>query len=282
MRNALLLAAALAVVPLAPAPAPALAQQPSGTARPSVPKLVLSDEQKAELQQSLLRGRALAILDQSARLTSADMLTRIPDPAGAGIAGWVALPEGSGVTVTYYAPADEGYEAVYKAQVLSGRVTSPQVYAPGSRPPLVGSAARMAAARQAAEGVENERCGGPSFNLLVLPPEGDGPVLVYQMSPRMEAAKVPAAGHYRIAVAADGTVGETVPLGGPCADLDLPPVPAGQRPRPVTVNARSATLPNELHVFLSLWTGRPIVVATGTGPVRLWGVTGQGVGELQQ
>jgi hypothetical protein len=48
------------------------------------------------------------------------------------------------------------------------------------------------------------------------------------------------------------------------------------------VNAREALLPNELHVFLSLWTQRPVAVATGTEQVRLWGVTGTGIAELPQ
>lgn len=276
MRKPFLLAAALALLPITPVIAQ---QQP---APPAAPKLELTAEQRAELQQAITRGRVLAVLDQVARLTSADMLTRLPNAGDAGIVGWVALPEGNGVTVTYYAREGDGFAAVYRAQVLGRRVTAPQVFAPGSRPALTGPAARMAAARAAAEAVESVRCGGPAFNLLVLPPEGDGPVLVYQMSPRMSADKVPAAGHYRISVAADGSIAQTTPLAGECADLALPPVPRGERPRPVVVNARNALLPNELHVFLSLWSGRPVVVATGTDAVRLWGVTAEGIGELQQ
>jgi hypothetical protein len=97
----------------------------------------------------------------------------------------------------------------------------------------------------------------------------------------MALNKVPAAGHYRISVAADGTLGRATPLAGECVELTLPPVRRGQRPRPVEVNAGNLTLPNELHVFLAAWTGRPIVVAT-TGSVRRWGVTPQGISELRQ
>jgi hypothetical protein len=262
---------------------PALAQQPAATraAPKAAQKAELSAEQRAELQQAVTRGRALFVLDQAARQTSADMLAKIPNPSDAGVVGWIAMPEGNGITVTYYAKEGETYSAVYRAQVLAGRVTSPQVFPAGSRPALTGRAIRMAAARAAAEAAEHARCGGPAFNLLVMPPDGDGPVLVYKMSPRMAADKVPMAGHYRLVVAPDGSIAESTPLAGECADLTIPRVRRGQRPAPLRVIAR-APLPNELHVFLTLWTGRPIVVATGAAPVRLWGVTPGGIGELQQ
>ncbi|HEY0116673.1 MAG TPA: hypothetical protein VGB54_13235, partial [Allosphingosinicella sp.] len=167
MRKPLLLAAALAMLPLMPA----LAQPRTA---PAAAKLELNADQRRELQQAVTRGRALAVLDQAGRVTTRDMLARVPNPSEAGIAGWIAQPEGNGITVTYYAQEGEGFAAVYKAQVLGGRVSSPQVFAAGSRPPLTGVAARMAAARAAAAAIENRPCGGPAFNLLVLPPEGDG------------------------------------------------------------------------------------------------------------
>jgi hypothetical protein len=107
-------------------------------------------------------------------------------------------------------------------------------------------------------------------------------VLVYRMSPRMAPDRVPGGGYFRVAVAADGSIAGTSELGGACTNLPLPAVAAGQRPRPLVVNAREALLPNELHVFLSLWTQRPVAVATGTEQVRLWGVTGTGIAELPQ
>jgi hypothetical protein len=93
---------------------------------------------------------------------------------------------------------------------------------------------------------------------------------------------VPGGGYFRAAIASDGSVAGTTELGGACTNLPLPAVAAGQRPKPLVVNARDALLPNELHVFLSLWTQRPVVVATGTQQVRLWGVNSTGIAELPQ
>lgn len=270
MRIPLILAAFLAVLPVAPA---------LGQSR-QPPPLEVSAEQRAELAKAVTRGRALAVLDQAARITTQDMLTRVPNPDDAGIVGWIAQVEGNGVAVTYFAREGEGYAAAYRAQVLSGRVTSPQVFAAGSRPVLTGAAARMAAARIAADAIEREACG--QFNDVVMPPEGDGPVLIYRLGARTGNA-VPGGGHYRFAIADDGSIAEESALGSAtCTQISLPTPTAGARPAPLRINAAGTEWPNELHVFLATATGRPVVVATGGNPVRLWGVSSQGIAELRQ
>lgn len=279
MRKPLLLLAAL-LMPAAPAMAQGRAQ---GRAPAAAPKLALTAEHRATLEQAFNRGRMLAMIDRAGYLSRRDVLTRVPNATDAGIQGWIAQPEGNTMAVTYFVKQGAGYAAIYKAQVLGGRVVSPQVFAAGSRPALTGAAARMAAAGEKAETLaEQKPCNGPAFNNLVLPPEGEGPVLVYRMSPRMAPDQVPGGGYFRAKVAADGSITEAVDLAGACKNLPLPPVRAGQRPKPLLVNAREALLPNELHVFLSLWTQRPVVVATGTEQVRLWGVNGTGIAELPQ
>jgi hypothetical protein len=275
MRKPLILAAILAATPIGQALA-----QPAAT---PTPRLQLNADQRAQLQQAVARGRALAVIDNAARITTRDMLTRVPNPREAGIAGWIAQVEGNAVAVTYFARESEGFSAVYKAQVLGGRVTSPQVFAAGSRPALTGDAARMAAARIAAGAVEKQPC-GPEFNAVVLPPEGAGPILVYRLSPLTAPNKLPGGGHYRVAVAADGSIAEETSLGtATCTDIAVPaPAAAGGRPAPLRINAAGSEWPSEIHVFMAVATGRPAVVATGTGPIRLWGVSRDGIGELQQ
>lgn len=286
MRKLLLLAAAAAVA------APALAQQEGTGAQvkaqiappPAAPPLQLTAAHRASIAEAIRRGRLIAAIDRAGAITTRDMLTRVADPGAAGIVGWVAEPEGNAVTVTYYAREGDNYVAVYRSQMLGGRAVSPEVFEAGSRPALTGNAARMAAARTAVGDLNHTPCGGGSdFNTIILPPaSADAPVLIYRISPRMAAERVPGGGHYRTEVAADGTVGETVALADECTDLRLTPVTAGQRPRPLVVNARESVLPDEIHVFLSLWSGRPLAVATGTDAVRMWGVTGEGIGELAQ
>lgn len=275
MRKPLLLLAVL-LLPLAPA----LAQT---TAPRAAPKLELSAEHRAQLDQALKRGRMLAMIDRAGYLSRRDMLTRVPNAAGAGIEGWIAQPEGNAMAVTYFVKDGDSYRAIYKAQVLGGRIVSPEVFAAGSGPRLTGAAARMAAAGAKAETVSEQKpCNGPAFNSLVLPPEGNSPVLVYRMSPRMAPDRVPVGGYYRVAVAADGSIAGATDLAGACTDVALAPVAAGQRPRPLPVIARQALLPNEFHVFLSLWTQRDVAVATGTDQTRLWAVNRTGIAELRR
>ena len=286
MRKLLLLAAVAAVA------APAIAQQGGSatqtntqiTAAPAAPPLELTAEHRASIAEAVRRGRLIAAIDRAGAVTTRDMLTRVADPTAAGIVGWVAEPEGNAVTVTYYAREGEGYAAVYKSQMLGGRAVSPEVFEAGSRPALTGNALRMAQARTAVGDLDQTPCGGGSdFNTIILPPaSAEAPVLVYRISPRMAAERVPAGGHYRTEVAADGSVGETVALAEECTELRLTPVTAGARPRPLVANARNSEIPGELYVFLALWSGRPLAVATGTDAVRMWGVTGDGIGEAPQ
>jgi hypothetical protein len=283
MRKPLLLLAGL-LLPLAPALAQNRTQsRPQTVTPPAAPKLTLTAEHRAQLEQAVTRGRMLALVDRAGYLSRRDMLTRVPNAAEAGIEGWIAEPEGNTMAVTYYAKQGDGYAAIYKAQVLGGRVVSPQVFPAGNRPLLTGAAARMAAAGEKAETLNEQKpCNGPAFNRLVLPPEANGRVNVYRMSPRMAPDRLPGGGYFRVAIGPDGGIAEANDLAGTCTNLPLPPVAAGQRPRPLVVNARDALLPNELHVFLSLWTQRPVVVATGTEQVRLWAVNGTGIAELPQ
>lgn len=251
---------------------------------PAAPTLELTEAQQAELQQAVARGRMMAALLEASRISTRDMLVRLPAAQRDAITGWVGQPEGNGVTVTFFGRAGEDYVAIYRGQVVGARVGSPTVYPADARPPLTGVAARMAAARMAAEASSNRPCGGTSFNTLVLPPDGDGPITVYQISPRASATTLQGGGHFRLTVAADGTVSDNVPLTGACETLTPPTAPAagGQPPRPLLVNAREAALPNEAHVLMSFWAGGRLVVATGTAAIRLWGVTPRGIGELHQ
>lgn len=272
MRKSLLIAAVMAAMPL-----PATAQT---SATPPAP-LELSAAQRASLQTAVARGRALSVLDQVFRTASADARSRIPAADAEAIAGWIAQPEGNGVTVTYYVRDGDNYAAIYRGAVIGGRVSSPQLFSAANRPRLEGAARRMAAARTVAEATNHQAC-GPDFNTFVLPPAGEEPVLVYRLSPRMAASRIPGGGHFRIAVAADGNIVEDVALAGACTDLTLARAAAGQRTRPIQVNAAGTELPSELHVFLSLWAQRPLAVAAGTDTVRVWGVTGEGIAELRQ
>ena len=266
--------------PAAEAPTPETPAPPPAT--PSLPPQPLTRAQRAQLVEAAQRGRLLGAIARAGQLGTQDMLSRVSDPEGAGITGWLAEPQGNGVLVTFYADGADGAPpaAVYRANTLGGRVVSREVFLAGDRPPLTAVQARMAAARAAAAGQEHRPCGGEEFNYLVVPPTAAAaPIDVYQVSPPTARNRLPVGGHYKTIVAADGGIASTRGYTNACLDLDLPEVAAGAQPRPLAITHLADPLPTEVHVFLSLLTGRPLVVVADD-PQRLFQVTGEGIAEI--
>ena len=233
-----------------------------------------SAAETAELRRVVNRGRQLFEIDRAAQLTTRELLTRIPDPAAAGVVGWIAEPEGNGITVSYYAQADAGPVTVFRGQVIEGRVAARDMFTGADRPALTPFQRRLVAARATVEALGNQPCGEAPFNIFAVPPTTrTGAIDVYQFSARTAAAQIPGGGHFVTTVAADGTAGTPRSLTGACRTIELPQAAQGQRPPPVRLAQEGAALPNEAHVLMSYWAGRPIFVAAGT-PERLWGIAG--------
>lgn len=271
--------------PETPAQTPTEAPAPATTPALAGPRYVppLTRAELDQLAAAAARGRLLGAIAAAGQIATRDMLSRVADPDGAGIAGWIAEPEGNGVTVTFYAEpqGDAAPAAVFRANILGGRVVSRDVFlAPEGRPALTRLQGRMAAARRVTAAQDHRPCGSDQFNYFVVPPATqDGPIDVYQLSPQTARGRYPLGGHFKTTVAADGSVTATRGYANACADLEAPEVPTGQRPAPLAIVHLLDPLPTEIHAFLSIWTQRPLVVAAGD-PQRLFGVTSEGMGEL--
>ena len=81
-------------------------------AAPSSPPPPVDAEQRAEMQLAAARGRQLFAIARAGMLATQDMLSRVADPAAAGITGWVAEPEGNAMAVTFYGDSDSGPGAI--------------------------------------------------------------------------------------------------------------------------------------------------------------------------
>jgi hypothetical protein len=238
-------------------------REAAAPARAAQAEPTITAEQRSALIAAVERGRLLFELARASQLTTRDMLARIGDPAAAGVAGWVALPGQGGTIVTYYADGPDGPVAVYRARVETAQVADPEVFAAGARPALGAVERRMAAARAAVAAVERQPC-GPDFNVIVIPPAAaDAPIDVYKLSPQTRRDHYPLGGHFRATVAADGSVGAIRGFTNRCLDLETGVELAGRPQRPIAVTHLLDPLPTEIHVFLSLWMNRPLVVATG-------------------
>ena len=276
-----------AAEPAAPAPdrAESPVPQPPEAHPPVLPPYLrhpgaaLDPEQTRQIARTVARGQAMIAIARAGVVGSQDMLAHVPDPDGAGIAGWLAEPQGNGMLVTFYAVSQSGPKAVYRVNVLGTRAVSREAFLdPNERPALTPIQARLAAARGATDALSNHPCSGQDFNVLVIPPDTpDGPIDVYQMSPAVPRGHFPVGGHFRSRVAASGEI-EEVQSYGPCVDLVPPATPVGTVPTPLPVAGPDDQLPNEIHVFLATWTGHPLLVTSGG---RTWRVTSDSIAEPQ-
>ena len=265
--------------PPTPAPAPPATTPP---ARPAIamPPEPLTRAQLAELRAAAARGRLLGMIERAGRAGTQDMLSRVPDPAGAGITGWIAEAEGNGVAVTFYADAATGPVIVYRVTLNGGRVVNRDIHLAGTRPPLNPLQARMAAARATTARLENRPCGSEEFNVFVVPPlTADGTIDVYQISPQMQRGVYPLGGHFRTSVAPDGSVTASRGYTATCVNITANDPAPGMRPAPVGVTHLMDPLPQDIHAFLSAWTGHPLLVVAGD-PQRVFAVTPDGIGEV--
>ena len=258
----------------APTPPPVRA-----TTRPAPP---LSAAQQAALEQLTARGRQLIAIAGAGQIATQDMLSRVSNPAEAGIDGWIAEPEGNGVTVTFYADENDGPKTVFRANVLGNRVVSRDTFLGTHRPPLSRPQTRLTAARAATERLENRACTSQPFNVFVLPPaRAGGPVEVYQMSAPAERGRFPLGGHFKAVVNTDGAIASSRSFAEGCPVASVTETAAGQQPQPVPVTATgSDALPSEVHMLLSRMSGRPLLVTTGD-PARQWLVAGDRVAEVR-
>jgi len=271
-------------VPVPTLPPPEAAPSPPTRPRTVVPRAQQAEQEHDAFAAATQRGRLLGAIARAGQLGTQDLLAHVSDPNAAGISGWIAVPEGNAVTVIFYAAAANGAppSSVYRVSIVGGRVTGRQTFLTGSRPPLGPHEARMAAARAATDALDRHPCGGDDFNVFVVPPAApDAPIDVYQLSPQTQRGHFPLGGHFKARIAPDGSVAASTVLAAACGDLVVPEVAAGQEAHPLPLTDADDPLPTELHVFLSIWTNHPLVVAAGE-PRRLFAVTGEGIRPVQQ
>ncbi len=268
------------VQPATPSPPPAPAPTPAGRAPLVMPPEPLTRAQLATLQAAATRGRLLGMIERAGRAATQDMLSRVANPDGVGISGWLAEAEGNGVSVTFYADTDSGPVSVYRVTFNQGRIVDRDVHLAGTRPPLNPLQARMAAARAAASHQDHHPCGTDEFNYFVVPPlTPDGNIDVYQISPQTARGVYPLGGHFRTSVAPDGSIADTRGYTNACLNATVTPPAAGAPPAPITVTHLLDDLPQDIHAFISAWTGHPVIVVAGE-PQRLFAVTPEGIAEI--
>lgn len=248
-----------AAILLAVSAAPAAAQQSIGT---------------ADLATVSKRGALLYAFDQAAWHSTDAMLAKgLPQETMQAIRGWVVEPDGDLLSVTYYGFEGTTPYAIYIADIRDGKVVSDRVPGPDGRA-LSARGARMAAAASVAREQPFPHCVDRPFNTVILPPEPDGVVPVYLLTPMLNAGEYPFGGHHEVDVGPDGKVVGTRDFTKTCF-----PMKPTREVEMVFVTHLLDPHPTELHVYLSLWSHKP--VAVGTGEERIWVVSGTRIAPME-
>lgn len=243
----------------------------------AAPGAAQTADEQARLDWALERGRTLFAIDRAAWVTTDDLRERAGDLARSGVRGWVVERDGAGYVVSYFTGEGDARAILYRARVEDNRIVSAELLREGARPSLTPLQRRLADARGAVARIKANRCSEPGFNLAAIPPErDDGPMDVYLLTPQTQAGIFPFGGHIRVTLSATGEILSQRSFTNTC--FALPAQAPGSPPPGATMMGPGVThlldpIPTEIHVFMSIWIGLPVFVATNT-PERVWRVQG--------
>lgn len=240
----------------------------------AVPAVAAETIKTADLATVSRRGAQLYAFDQAAWHTTDTMLAKgLPREAMQAIRGWVVEPRGDLLTVTYYGWNGTVPYAIYIADFHGGKVVAERVPATDGERTLSASGARMAAAADVARAVPLSRCTDRSINTVILPPEPNGTIPVYLLTPMVKEGAYPFGGHHEVDIGTDGKVVATRDFTKSCLVME-PPAKAVM----AFVTHLLDPHPTELHVYLSLWMGKPLAV--GTDKDKVWEVDGTHIASM--
>jgi hypothetical protein len=232
--------------------------------------------QTAEEQQRLdwvqQRGRLLFEIDRAAWVGTDDMLAQIADAASSGMRGYLVEREGNGFAVIFFGGPPDAPVAFYRGIVENRRVVSRQVFPADGRPALTPAQRRLADARDIIiRDVLRDLsfCARSSPNFAIIPPDApDGPIDVYVLTPQEQTSVFPFGGHHRVRISASGQVLERRRFTNTCVNMPIRDQ-RGNQPVGLNISHLLDPIPTEIHVFLSIWTGLPLGVATPASN-RVW------------
>jgi hypothetical protein len=229
----------------------------------------------ADLATVAARGAQLYAFDQAAWHTTDSLVARkLPDATMGAIRGWVVEPQGDLLTVTYYGLEGDRPYAIYVADFRDGKVVGDHVPATDSDRALSMTGRRMAAARGVATAQPPTQCVDRPFNTVVLPPQpGSGVIPVYLLTPMVQDGAYPMGGHHELDIGRDGSVLATRDFSRSCLSIGASDLAGTKTAAAMIVTHLLDPHPTEIHVYLSLWSRKPLYVATAPGEI-VWKITG--------
>ena len=212
-------------------------------------------------------GRDIYDFDQAAWGSTDAMIAAIRDPAAAGVRGWIVEREPGGTVAIFYGLTGDQPYKLFVAHMQGQKVLSQQVVAANEDRSMTPIERRMVAARQAVVNADALRkigfrpCANASVNSVVLPPATpEGTVPVYILTPQASVDSFPIGGNYRVDVAADGSIVRSRAFAKTCITMDRKRSPGD--PVMFYLTHLLDPQPTEIHVWVSLASGLPLMVAT--------------------
>ena len=114
-------------------------------------------------------------------------------------------------------------------------------------------------------------CANARFNTVVLPPEADGSIPVYFLTPQTETNVFPFGGHFEVVVASDGTVASSRRFTNTCLNLPRPTASPDRKPAAMVLTHLLDPQPTEVHIFQQFAIGMPLYVVIAS-TTAIWKV----------
>lgn len=205
------------------------------------------------------RGALIYAYDQAAWHSTDALMVDVDVSANPSLRGYIVVPDPDGrLRAIYYATSPRGLVAFRSYSVGADGSVVRLTADNGS--PLSGMALRMIAARDTAlEYVGTNRlgfCDRAQPNTVVIPPDSNGHIAVYVMTPQMKPGHVAVGGHYRFDFDSNNTLLRHRKFTNSC--LVIPP-PQGEGATFV-MNHLLDEQPTEIHAFLSRTIQFPLTI----------------------
>lgn len=243
------------------------------------------DIDPAAVQRAMKRGTTMFWFDRAAWVSSDDLASRLSAERLSEIGGWIVTPFERGYHVDYFGKGQAEQQVIYSTDV-DGRTLSQQMIYPASGGPVLkGTAAQMAhalslARDELAKRTDWQPCTPANFNTIVLPPDDDGTVSVYFLTPQTESDSFPFGGHYEIDIATDGHVTSARAFTRACITVKKE-AQAGSKPAALFLTHILDPQPTEIHVFEQFGTGVPLYVGIAA-PRSVWKIENGQVGQVDK
>ncbi|MDA7787905.1 hypothetical protein N8940_01580 [Sphingomonadaceae bacterium] len=224
-----------------------------------------TDEQMEANAKAQELGRQIYLHDQAAWHGTDALFGEIKAEDHPELRGYVVDTSASqNLDLVFYAEDEEGLYEFATYNVDGSDIISGGLVDSDGRVPLPEALQKLAAARDAAiEEVAKREwglCTNSTPNFIMLPPDADGNIGVYVLTSTTEQGVYPFGGHYRVDIAADGSVASARKFTNSCLNLGLQNGPNGEAPVAMGVTHILDDQPTEIHYFQSYYIPAKLMV----------------------